>query len=651
MEPIRAFVGHSFRREDQTVVDAILLCLKRVTQLHPNFSWEHAKEPEPSAVDAKVLRLFEDKTLFIGICTASELAVETQDVTRGRLLRSKLTAYATKFHAKASDWVLQEIGIAIGRHMDVILLVEDGVRRPGSLQGNLEYIPFTRANPEQCFVDLLGMIAALKSRGDGTTSSPEISQIPAASSAGPPKPESVSVVRPAAGEDLELAIFDAVFEGNDEKIAAIDARFQASEASSDEVSKRKWLANIEYLSIAFGQGGNVSELRRFAEQVPEIDPIWWDLALVYEKFDDLSSAGISYERASAAASEPGRKIAALGRAAVAFYKAGDLLAVGRIYEEIGRLASASAEFEGEVLEFEVNWAEATNSDELLLGALERMLQLDPTNHDRRFQLAYKYSNLEMNQLATFHYQCIPRPARTAMTWNNLGVAKTSLQLPGRAMTAFRKSEGLGETLAMSNIADRFIDSGFFPEAKDLLERALSQKDPDGRVASVLNRAEEARTYEDKKEAEVLEKAKLLSHFYREFGRALSRRVSDNLASKWVGPDCELELQRDGDRVVLSGVYEMPLGGLAAALMPKTTFAVPSPLLYRVEYRGAMRGHTIVATVLRGRIDEPVRTPSLLGNMEAPPIVALLDIAESESVIHVLERSKNSEARSYELTRK
>ena len=32
---------------------------------------------------------------------------------------------------KTSDWVIQEIGLATGRGLELILLVEDGVRRPG----------------------------------------------------------------------------------------------------------------------------------------------------------------------------------------------------------------------------------------------------------------------------------------------------------------------------------------------------------------------------------------------------------------------------------------------------------------------------------------------------------------------------------------
>ena len=72
-ETIRAFVGHSFTKEDANVVDVILKYLTSISKIYPKFSWQHAEDPEPNVVDKKVLSLFDDKNLFIGICTKKEL--------------------------------------------------------------------------------------------------------------------------------------------------------------------------------------------------------------------------------------------------------------------------------------------------------------------------------------------------------------------------------------------------------------------------------------------------------------------------------------------------------------------------------------------------------------------------------------------------
>jgi hypothetical protein len=62
MEPIKAFVAHSFTENDADVVAVILKYLNRVSELHPRFSWQHAEDPEPIVVDAKVLSLLAEKT-------------------------------------------------------------------------------------------------------------------------------------------------------------------------------------------------------------------------------------------------------------------------------------------------------------------------------------------------------------------------------------------------------------------------------------------------------------------------------------------------------------------------------------------------------------------------------------------------------------
>src|SRR3546814_9075430 len=72
--------------------------------------------------------MFEGKNVFIAICTRKELVVDESKIRPG-LLRSNIW-FANKddYKWKTSDWIIQEIGLAFGRGLDVILLVEEGVR-------------------------------------------------------------------------------------------------------------------------------------------------------------------------------------------------------------------------------------------------------------------------------------------------------------------------------------------------------------------------------------------------------------------------------------------------------------------------------------------------------------------------------------------
>ena len=138
MAKLAAFVGHSFLDGDRTVIDEFLGFFNRVQGMGIGFSWVHAEAAEPKALSAKILQLIEGKNVFIGICTIKEKAIDPTKLRPTIFRRSYLAADAISFEAKASDWVIQEIGLAIGRNMDLIILLEDGLRLPGGLQGNVE---------------------------------------------------------------------------------------------------------------------------------------------------------------------------------------------------------------------------------------------------------------------------------------------------------------------------------------------------------------------------------------------------------------------------------------------------------------------------------------------------------------------------------
>src|SRR6266498_24623 len=161
MSQLNAFVGHSFARDDHEVVEAFLKFLNQVKGMGIGFTCESAEPAEPKELADKVKGLIKDKNLFIGICTTKEAVIEPVHLCKSTFNRKVLKGNEEHFSSKTSDWIIQEIGLAIGRGMDLILLVESGLRQPGGLQGNLEYIPFERSAPEKSFGRLLEMIRAL----------------------------------------------------------------------------------------------------------------------------------------------------------------------------------------------------------------------------------------------------------------------------------------------------------------------------------------------------------------------------------------------------------------------------------------------------------------------------------------------------------
>src|SRR3990170_7504679 len=130
MSQLKAFVGHSFTPEDVEVVSTFLKYFDQLKGLAPGFSWVHAEPAEPKVLADKVLGLIKGKNLFIGICTNKEAAIEPNRLRRGVFRKKVLKGDEAQFSSKTSDWIIQEIGLAIGRSMDIILLVEKNVRQP-----------------------------------------------------------------------------------------------------------------------------------------------------------------------------------------------------------------------------------------------------------------------------------------------------------------------------------------------------------------------------------------------------------------------------------------------------------------------------------------------------------------------------------------
>ena len=160
MAVLKAFIGHSFANNDKVVVQDFLDLFDKIKEMNIGFSWEHAQAAEAKELADKVLRLMKDKNLFVGICTKCEATIlpeKLQPTKFGKFFKAREDC----FISKTSDWIIQEIGLAIGKEMDIILLVENGLRPPGGLQGNIEYIPFDRAHPQNSFLKVIEMIQSL----------------------------------------------------------------------------------------------------------------------------------------------------------------------------------------------------------------------------------------------------------------------------------------------------------------------------------------------------------------------------------------------------------------------------------------------------------------------------------------------------------
>src|SRR5580704_14383987 len=148
MADLRAFVAHSFLNADEKIVRAFVDHFTTLEKADIGFTWDHAEEAQALPLSTKVLEKIEGKNVFIGICTRKEYAI---DGSKLKWIWTNALGKQSDLQWKASDWIIQEIGMAVGRKMSIVIFLEDGVREPGGLYGNMEYIRFTRERPKDCF--------------------------------------------------------------------------------------------------------------------------------------------------------------------------------------------------------------------------------------------------------------------------------------------------------------------------------------------------------------------------------------------------------------------------------------------------------------------------------------------------------------------
>lgn len=114
------FVGHSFTAADKSVNEAVVACLKSL-----GMKVVTGEKPKADSISEKVKREIDDQALFVGIFTR----------------RDKI---ARKPEWTTSPWVIDEKAYAIGRRKKLILIKEAGVGSIGGIQGDYEFLEFTR---------------------------------------------------------------------------------------------------------------------------------------------------------------------------------------------------------------------------------------------------------------------------------------------------------------------------------------------------------------------------------------------------------------------------------------------------------------------------------------------------------------------------
>jgi tetratricopeptide (TPR) repeat protein len=451
MTELRAFVGHSFLQADEDVVRAFMDHFDTLEKADIGFTWDHAEEAQALPLSTKVLGKIEGKNVFIGICTRKEYAIDGSKLKR---IWVNVFGKHSDLQWKTSDWIIQEIGLAVGRQMSIVLFLEEGVREPGGLYGDMEYIRFSRERPKDCFDKFLQMLTALKPKAEATTGV-EAKPADAEERQAPyiidlePKPSWSS-------DEYETAAMRSILRGDIDALKKIDAAYKASDFAKGD-ARVIWEGRIEHFRLIIKKDGDFEKIRRLAEENPKLAQAVYFVGSAYEEFQDFAKAAEKMEEAAHLSEDEETKVGYLGQAAFQYVRIDQPKRATELLNEVRKRVSENPKLMPSLVSALKRIADFKEDVEYQLALLEYGIEEAPSDTGKRFSLAYLHSQNENGDMALYHYQRIPSGQRDPGTWNNLGVAYGEVGMPVRAVKAFRKSAEGGNTLAMSNLGNKLLN--------------------------------------------------------------------------------------------------------------------------------------------------------------------------------------------------
>jgi len=152
---LRAFIGRSFNNDDINVWREFREIFDGFNAL--GVAYEDGKDFETRPISDKVKERIGKSNIYVGILTRRHPIWDLSDTSfLSRFKQFKPKKWAT------SEWIIEEVGFALGKGKKVITLIEEGVIFPVSdLDADTQWISFSRDNISSCLIEMTEMITSL----------------------------------------------------------------------------------------------------------------------------------------------------------------------------------------------------------------------------------------------------------------------------------------------------------------------------------------------------------------------------------------------------------------------------------------------------------------------------------------------------------
>lgn len=511
---MKVFIGHSFNDADKIIVNK----LRELIVDTFKFEWLTGETAENVGVSEKVKKRISECDLFIGVFTKGK------PLYNGWL--KKPNAYTT------SAWVIQESGFAIAKCKQIIFLFEEGLDSSLGLQGDLEYIPFNRNNLDPILTKLTQMLIKYKDASASDDAKPESAEKLENSN------EDISKTSEAETDEKTSAYAQMFASKNLEELKA---GYEKVNSIVDTDENKLWIKTI-YLKEAqrFGYQNSISELTKLAEENPNSDDVLSALANCYSSISEYEKAVSLYLECSKISTNEYLKI-------YYFVMANKNLSLNNSYSDA--ISNLVSYLNTETIIEDKN--KAFLLSEMALLALdnkdldrffifgEYALDLKPDDSNLRFKIAYQYSIKEKNNLSFLHYQKYVNLSKDEVGYNNIAIQYSNLGLKIKTIDNYEKAIELNNTLAMANLAYKYIHNGFRNLAQELINKAnlLSSKgiEVNGNIGEAQNTLNSKIEEENTKEKEIIQSAQKEKTFWVNYSKSYCvKKELDllQLSGKW-----------------------------------------------------------------------------------------------------------------------
>jgi len=382
-----------------------------------------------------------------------------------------------------------------------------------------------------------------------------------------------------------------------------------------------------YLYFLYSKAGDksaIARLQRLIEKSTNDEqknrPLFW-LSLCYERSKNYIEAEKLWFSAIAEATDESKKTYFIRNLAYVYKDNNEADRAIRLLEE--RIADVKTDEERTIVYKAISDIEKKRGNELVAAlALEKVIERNPDDKDVLFDAAYSQANSELLFLAINNYDTLIRlDPENSTALNNLGVAVAKINLELKATEMYKRSVEKGNTLAMANLAQRYLNIGLVEEADGLIKKALESDEPHENVPEVLSRIKEKQESEKTEWNNVLTIATNFRNFMRSYTSAYFNEYSQlgKFSGVWVNDDGqEVEFNVQNHRLMADWIGKQV--GLSITA-------------YKHTLSGTVHNNSAVLEYKREPVDKTKRY-SLLGSFDTVSLDCYAYITQDHNEMHI-----------------